>query len=318
MLVATVIVGSVASTARAQTAAVGYASERFNPVAPGNSWLVMDELKLEGPLGGGISFVSSYARHPVRVSLPGSSRTLSVVSDQAFVDVGLTVLIDRFRFTLDLPDPAYAAGQSGTLGAYKFNAPLVNFAKYPDKISDVRFAFDSRLLGSVDGPWRIGVSAQLFVPSGERADYVTDNTYRSVLRAQFAGNWGLLNHAAYLGVHIRPRDDSVQLSSPSLGGPRGSEFVFGFAAAPEFVLGSSGLHRLRVGPEVFGESAFKSAFGKSTTALEALLSANYTHTNRANGVVRLKLGVGRGLVSDFGAPTWRTVVGLEITGRVHR
>jgi hypothetical protein len=65
-------------------------------------------------------------------------------------------------------------------------------------IADMRLGLDSRLAGSVDGPLRFGFSAQLFVPSGERASYVTDDTYRGLLRVQFAGDWSGLSHAGYV------------------------------------------------------------------------------------------------------------------------
>jgi hypothetical protein len=301
----------------AQVAAVGFAAERFNPSAPGNSWSVMDELKLEGGLGAGVALVTGYSRYPVRASLPGNPRSLNVVSDQAFADVGLAIFFDRFRLTLDIPNPIYLTGQSGDLGATTFTAPSVDIAKYPDRVADMRLGVDTRIWGPIDGPLRLGVSTHLFIPSGERANYLTDNTYRGLLRILYAGNWGIVNHAGYVGVHLRPRDDSTTLTSPSLGGPRGSEIVFGLGIAPEATLASGSLDRIGLGPEIFGESAFKSAFGKSTTALEALLSAHYAHTNTHGAVFRLKLSVGRGLAAEFGAPTWRTVAGLEISDRIH-
>ena len=309
---------SFAWESRAQVAAEGFAVERLNPAAPGSLWLVMDDLKLDGPLGGGVSLVTGYARHPLRVSAPGSAGTLSVVSSEAFVDVGLAILYDRFRFTLDVPDPMYLSGQSGSVGNYQFTAPSVDVGKYPDKVFDFRFGVDSRLWGDVSGPLRLGLSAQLFVPSGERATYVTDGTYRALLRAQFAGDWGMLSHAGFVGVHVRPRDDSDTLSSASLGGPRGSEFVFGLAAAPQFDLSESGKTHAGLGPELFGETAFKNAFGKYTTALEALLSAHLTHVNDHGAVVRLKVGAGSGINAQFGAPSWRVVLGLEISDRIRK
>ena len=305
-----------ASHSPAQVAAEGYAVERFSPAAPGTPWLVMDDLRLDGPLGGAVSLVTGYARRPLRVSAPGSPESLSVVSDQAFVDVGLAILYERFRFTLDIPDPMYMAGKSGLVGGNQYTAPRLDIGKYPDKVSDFRLGVDSRLWGDVDGPFRLGLSAQLFVPHGERATYVTDATYRSVLRAQFAGRWGIINHAGFVGVHLRPRDDSDTIASPSLGGPRGSEFVFGLAVAPQTAFGGNGALRAGFGPELFGETAFKEAFGKYTTALEALLSAHLTHVNEHGALVRIKLGAGPGIHPQFGAPTWRMVLGLEISDRV--
>jgi len=306
---------ALAIAGRAQVAAEGYAVERLNPGAPGNSWLIMDDLKLEGPLGGAVSILTGYARRPLRVSALGNGQSLSVISDQAFVDVGLAILYDRFRFTLDIPDPLYLRGESGTVGNAAFTVPLVDVGRYPDKVTDIRWGADVRLWGDVRGPLRIGASAQLFVPSGERANYATDNTFRGLLRAQFAGNFGIFNHAGFAGVHLRPRDDSQKLGLPTLGGPRGSEFVFGLAAAPQLAVSKSGAASLGVGPELFGETAFKSALGKYTTALEALLSSHLTYFDAHGAQVRFKVGGGRGLNAQFGAPIWRMVLALEISDR---
>lgn len=133
------------SESHAQVAAEGYAVERLNPAAPGSPWLVMDDLKLDGPLGGGVSLTTSYARRPLRVSSTDGSQTLSVLSNQAFVDVGLAILYDRFRFTLDVPDPLYASGHSGTVGNVQYTAASLDTGKYPDKVFDFRFGVDARL-----------------------------------------------------------------------------------------------------------------------------------------------------------------------------
>ena len=311
-----VAVAGWVSESHAQVAAEGYAVERLNPASAGSPWLVMDDLKLEGPLGGGVSLVTSYARQPLRVSNPDGSQTLSVISNQAFVDVGLAILYDRFRFVLDVPDPLYITGRSGNVGNVQYTAPTLDPSKYPDKVSDFRFGVDARLWGVVNGPLRFGFSGQLFVPSGERDTYVTDGTFRGLLRALWAGNWGIVDHAGFVGVHLRPRDDSGTLGSTALGGPRGSELVFGLGLAPQFAVSTS--TRAGLGPELFGETAFKDAFGKYTTALETLLSANLTHVDEHGALVRFKVGGGPGINAQFGAPTWRMILGLEISDRVRK
>ena len=306
------------SGSHAQVAAEGYAVERLNPASPGSTWLVLDDLKLGGPLGGGVSLVTSYARRPLRASNPDGSQALGVISNQAFVDVGLAILYDRFRFVLDVPDPLYISGQSGTVGNVQYTAPSVDPGKFPDKVLDFRIGLDARLWGDVNGPLRFGISGQLFVPSGERATYVTDGTCRGLLRVLWAGNWGLVDHAGFVGTHIRPRDDSATLSSAALGGPRGSELVFGLGVAPQLALGTNDTTRAGLGPELFGETALKDAFGKYTTALETLLTAHLTHIDGHGALVRFKVGSGAGISAQFGAPTWRMVLGLEISDRVRK
>jgi len=313
---ALVAVLAVSTGSAAQVIAEGYTVERLNPGAPGNTWVMMDELKLEGPLGGAVSLVTSYARHPLRVSAPASAQSLSVISDQAFVNVGMALLYDRYRLTLNIPGPLYAGGQSGNLANTQFTAPSLDIGKVPDKVTDFTFGIDTRLWGTNLTPLRMGASAQLFVPSGEKANYGTDGTFRSVVRAQIAGNWGMFNHAAFVGAHLRPRDDSAKLGSPSLAGPRGSELIVGLALAPQMALSRDGKTSLGVGPELFAETAFKAAFSKYTTALEALLSSHLSYLDEHGSQVRFKVGAGRGLNAQFGAPTWRMVLGLEISDRI--
>jgi hypothetical protein len=297
--------------------AEGFAVERFVPAAPGARWLVLDDLALSGPLGAGVALTLGYARNPLRVTAPESVESVSVVSDQVLANVGLAVFYDRFRFTLDLPSPIYITGHSATLGEHQFIAPAVNLGKYPDKIVDVRFGVDTRLWGDLDAPLRLGLGTQFIVPTGETQSYVTDGTYRAQLALKFAGQLGPWNHAAFIGVHVRPRDDSAKLRSAALGGPRGSELVFGLAAAPEITLNRAANAHAGIGTELIGATTFHDAFGKYTTALEALLSAHFTRVNADGATVRAKVGAGPGLNARFGAPEWRMVLGLEISDRAH-
>jgi hypothetical protein len=296
---------AVSSRAVAQEQAKGFAVERFMPSAPGGGWLVMDDLALRGGLGGAVALTTGYARKPLRIASGGEH--LTVVSDQAFVDVGVAATFDRFRFYLNLGSPLSVVGQTGTVGNYRFERPAVGFGPNPDTISDVRLGLDARLLGEANGAFRLGLGVQLLANSGEREEYITDGTYRAMGRVLFAGDVGMFAYAGHLGVHVRPLDES---STP--GSPQGSELLFGVAAGPRIPITASGGTALVVGPELYGVSAFRSFFGARTTGVEALLGGRLEGTGDDGPQLRAKLGFGPGLSPHFGVPEWRMVFSVEL------
>jgi hypothetical protein len=299
-------VSAWSASARAQQPAQGFALERLYLSAPGGGWFVMDDLSMRGELGGATAVTSGYALRPLRVTDGVTHR--AVVSDEAFADVALAMTYERFRAYVDFNQPLLLAGQSGIVGGYVFMAPSVDPGSRPDLVSDVRIGFDARLACDAGAPFRVGVSAQLYFPNpteGGQADYVTDGAYRAMLRLLGAGDVGAFTYAAQLGVHVRPRDDS-----PVPGAPKGSELLFGAAVGARWPAWQGAA--FVVGPEVYGESAFRSFFGQDATAVEGLLTGRVEGTGDDGTQVRVKLGTGGGLDARFGAPEWRVVVGLEV------
>jgi hypothetical protein len=292
------------SLADAQQPVDGFAVERLYQSAPGAGWFVMDDLDISGRLGGAVSLASGYARNPLVVTGP-DGKQLAVVSEEAFVDFGAAITHDRFRGYIDFPVPLVLSGTSGTLGEYQFTAPSVTFGSNPDSVSDPRIGLDIRLLGEPGGLLRLGVGAQLIFPSGSRGDYVTDDKYRAMFKVLAAGDAGKYTYAGQLGVHVRTLNDA-----PVPGTPNGSEFIYGISGGRRFA-GSNGW-AVVAGPEIFGETAFRSFFS-GETGTEALLTARLEHNGTGRNL-RIKLGVGHALVQDFGAAQWRIVFGVEMFG----
>jgi hypothetical protein len=232
---------------------------------------------------------------------------LAVASKQAFADLGAAVTYNRFRFYANITNPLILYGKNGRVGAYDYTAPSVNIPGHPDLLPDMRLGIDVRILGQAKSAFRFGASAQLIVPSGDTEDYLTDGTYRGVVRALFAGDSGGFAYAGHLGAHIRPRNDH---DVP--GSPQGSELLFGLAAGPRVPLAWPGT-ALVMGPEVFGQSAFRSIFEKDTTGLEALLSARVELLRDGQQELHIKMGSGGGINAHFGTPEWRAVFGIEIS-----
>ena len=306
-LMAVAAASLIASRASAQQQAQGFAVERFYPSPAGAGWLVMDDLGMGGRLGGAMQLTTGYAMNTLRVS--DGAQHLNVVSSQAFVDFGISVVHDRWRVFLNIDAPLAVQGQSGTIGDVQYTAPDLTLGSHPDALADARLGVAARLYGQPDGPLRLGASAELVFPNGARGDYVTDDTFRAMLRALIAGDSGRLSYAGQLGVHIRPLDDA-----PIPGTARGSELLFGAAAGVRFSPGANRSWALIAGPEVYGASALQALDG-STTALEALLSARIEGTATRGRQLRFKLGAGGGLHPDFGAPEWRLVLAIELFNR---
>lgn len=304
-IAAAVIVGTV-TPARAQEQAQGFAADRLYTSAPGAGWTVMDDLAMHGGIGGVIAVTAGHAHRLWRVGDGG--QRFSLVSDQTSFDVAIALTYQRFRFHLGLTSPAQSKGNSGTIGDRAFEGPSLDLARSPDTLSDARLGVDVRLLGEATSALRLGAGAQLIVPSGERADYVTDGTYRAIGRLLLAADVGRIAIAAQLGVHVRPLDDA---QTP--GSPRGSELLFGVAAGPRF--GVARDTALVVGPEVFGETALRAFFGNTTTGVEALLTGRLERGSDDGPQLRFKVGAGGGLHPEFGAPAWRTLVSIEISDR---
>jgi hypothetical protein len=291
--------------ADAQQQPSGFAVERLYQSAPGGGWFVMDDLDISGRLGGAVSLTSGYARNPLVITSSDGKQKLAVVSEEAFVDIGGAVTHDRFRGYVNFPMPLLVTGTSGTLGPYQFTAPSVSLGTNPDSVSDPRIGLDARLFGRSGSLLRLGAGAQLIIPSGSRADYVTDARYRAMFRFLAAGDAGAFTYAGQLGVHVRPLNDA-----PAPGSPNGSEFLYGISGGRRFA-GPSGWSMI-AGPEIFGETAFHSFFS-GETGTEALLSGRLEHSGAGRNL-RIKLGVGHALVQNFGAAQWRIVFGVELFG----
>jgi hypothetical protein len=270
-------------SANAQQQTQGFAVERFYPSAPGGGWFVMDDLNISGGFGGAISLTGGYAQNPI-----------ALLSSQSFIDVGLAATYRRYRVYLNLPVPVAVTG-----------TPTVSPGTNPDTISDTRVGFDALLFGKPGDAVRFGAGAQLLIPSGARTDYVSDGRYRGMFRFLAAGDARGFTYAGQLGLHVRP----VEGSLPP-GGPDGNELLFGIAAGRKLSVRNG--WALIVGPEFFGETTVHS-FDRQT-GFEGLMTGRLEGTGTGKHM-RIKLGVGHGIVQSFGVPEWRILAGVELFGR---
>jgi hypothetical protein len=298
----------LAVPARAQQVAQGFAVERFYASAPGAGYFVMDNLSQHGGLAGTMGITFGYSRDALLLRAKASDRALAVIADRTFIDLGFAGTYDRVRLYFNFEMPLTAAGNSGQIGGYSFIAPTVNLSSHPDLISDARFGADVRLFGEPNGPARLGASAQIFFPNGDRDDYMSDDTFRAMLRALWAGDLGRFSYAGQLGVHVRPLNENIP------GSPRGSELLFGLAVGARAQLSAD--TSVVIGPELFGETALSGLLHGSTTGVECLIGSRLETPVDSQRTLRVKLALGGGLHPHFGAPEWRALVGLELFGDV--
>jgi hypothetical protein len=297
-----------ASADPAPAPAYGFGVERLYTSAPGAGWFVMDSLDMHGALGGVLAITGSYANEPLRIASADGSQRVPVVSSEASALLAAAVTYDRFRLSFTLDRLFVVTGRGATIGGYKYTAPAIDPGTSPDGFADSRVGIEARLLGSATSAFRLGLGAQLFIPSGDRDDYFTDATWRGMGRVLFAGDIGRLTYAGQLGIHIRTLNDE-----PAPGSPRGSELLYGIAGGVKLPVERAG-EVLVVGPELFGETALRDFFDRQTSDLEGLLSARFEplHAAPETANLRFKLGVGAGLDAHFGAPQWRTVASVEV------
>jgi hypothetical protein len=267
----------------------------------------MDSLDMHGGLGGAVELTTGYANDPLRVQAGVGGQSLAVVSTEAFLDFGLAATYDRYRVYANFTVPLRLTGDSGTEGDYSYTAPNVNLRSNPDDLADIRLGFDARFLGDARSRFRLGASAQIFVPNNSRANYITEDRIRAMGRFLVAGDEGIFTYAGQAGVHFRPLNDS-----PIPGSPQGSEFLFGIAGGVKIPVGPA--RRLVVGPEFYGASAFRSFMQEAETDKEWLVSARLEGTGNSGRQARVKLGVGGGINPQFGAPKLRVVLAVEFFG----
>jgi hypothetical protein len=305
LLAALFVFGFFVLIAEAQQQPSGFALDRFYQSAPGGGWFVMDDLDISGRLGGALSASSGYERNPLVITGPDGKQKLAVVSEEAFLDIGAAITHDRVRGYINFPIPLLLSGTSGTLGPYQFTAPSLSLGTNPDTISDPRIGVDVRLLGQPGGLLRLGAGAQVIIPSGSRADYVTDARYRGMFRFLAAGDAGAFKYAGQLGIHVRSLNEAPVPDSPN-----GNEFLYGISGGRRFAWPNG--WAVVAGPEIFGETAFH-ASSNGEAGSEALLTGRFERTGTGRNL-RIKLGVGHALVQNFGAAQWRIVYGVELFG----
>jgi len=285
------LMGVALSTGRAEAQTVvqpGFTVNRFEPSERGSDWFALESLDLrnKGAIRPTFGVVGEWVYRPLVIYKANDDVKASVVRNQFNIHPGLSfILWDRLRLAASLPVGIYQDGHSGTVnGAILYNSPPNEQA-----LGDLRLGLDLRLLGEYGDAFTAALGAQLWLPTGDQANYMSNNAVGVSPHLAIAGDVGALAYAAKIGY----RYDDVAAGGNQLN----------FAASAGFRVADG---KLVVGPEFFGSTDLDRAFEKVTTPVEGLLGFHY-----AAGDIKLGAGVGTGLTRGFGSPVLRTLATLE-------
>ncbi|HEX4338309.1 MAG TPA: OmpA family protein [Polyangiaceae bacterium] len=284
---------AVLLTARAGAAnSAGFTLDRLSPSDRGSAWFSLDSLDYSRHDKFALGVLGSYTHHPLVVYDLATGAKQTLVNQEFVAHIGGSYYFGNLaRIGLDIPALNVTDATARTVdGELYAPASGVHFG-------DLRLSGDIALLPA-DGPIRVGIGAQLTLPTGKSKGFAGDDKVGFIPRATAGGRIKWFEYGAQLGVNVR---GGANFSGQSVGSDAR------FAAAAGFTTEN---RRWLVGPEVFGRTSISGgSFSKQGTPVEALLGGHYFSA----GGVSAGLGVGTGLSRGFGAPDVRAVGSLEWT-----
>ncbi len=284
------IVATAASDARAQQQ--GFTASHFEPSERGSDWFANESLDLRGKFRPAIGVVGDYSYRGLVAYNPDGSIKNSIVEHALLTHVGASfVFVDRLRLSASIPFQLYGTGDSTDLNGVRYLSP-----KNEQGVGDLRAALDLRLLGEYGDAFTLGIGAQVFFPTGQQENYLSDGEFRIRPRAMVAGDIGIFTYAAQAGFFYTGRNERV--SGTNLGNQLSLGGAIGLRLANK---------KLTIGPEAWTTTVLDDAFGKFATPVEGILGAHYLIAD----AVRVGAGFGGGLTQGIGAPEMRGLLSLE-------
>jgi OmpA-OmpF porin, OOP family len=279
---------------RAEAQSAGLAVDRFEPAAKGSAWFTQDSLDLRGAARPAFGIVADYAYKPLVLYNTDGSERAAIVQDQLFLHVGASiVLFDRLRFAANLPVALFQDGNAGQLGTSTLTPPG------SAALGDLRLDADARLFGKNGDFITMAIGAQVWLPTGSRAQYAGDGGVRLAPHILAAGEAGPFAYAASLAFIYHNQDEAYA------GADVGGELALGGA------VGLLALHKhLLIGPELYGRTDVTNSgtfFAKAESPVEGLLGVHL-----AAGLFRFGIGGGTGFSEGIGSPQARVVGSIEI------
>ncbi len=294
-------------TAGAQAQQQGFAVDRFDPSERGSEWFALDSLDLRGNLRPAVGVAGDFAYRPLVFYKTDGTLGASLVRNQYFLHPGGSlVLWDRLRASLSFPvaifeDHGPAAGQI-TVNGVTYRGPSGANA------GDMRLTADVRLLGTYGQPFTLAFGAELFLPTGSRAEYTGDGYVRVEPRVIAAGQIDRFVYSARAGVLYTPLTEFFN------GSQLGSELLFGAAGGVKL---PSEHVDVVIGPELFGSTVLTGSggpFQTRNTPFELIFGGHLTFLRDW----RVGAGVGPGLGRGDGTPEVRVLGSIEWAPAIKR
>jgi OmpA-OmpF porin, OOP family len=278
-----------ATGARAQSAS-GFAVDRFEPGGAGSEWFSLESLDFRGEWRPAFNLVLDGAWKPLVVYDQSGNAVASLLRDQTVAHLGAAMVLNHFRFDVNLPVVLYQQGtEEGRqliLNGQAFQVPA------QAAVGDARLGADLRLYGKAGAPFIAALGVQVFIPVGGTNSYTDDGGWRVWPHLMMAGNADWFTWAARFGFHVRP---SSGVLAP------GDEVTAGLAA------GVRASPHVLIGPELYASTATAHAFQAVTTPVEVLLGAHFG----VGGGWSINVGAGPGLTDGLGSPVVRGLLSVQ-------
>ncbi len=282
----------VGTTARAFEPYQGFTLNRYNPSRGGSEFSANESLLFEGHTKVNFSVVSDLAFDPLILSQRSGERISPIVDKQFIAHVtGSVNFFDRLRLGVSLPVPFFQSGAALSTTAISYPAPRTA------TVGDLRLNADGLILrGSA---LRVALGLDVFLPTGQTSDYVSETAIRFSPRLSAAGNFKRLSYAAAVAYAYRPTITPSEVGGVSFGPELLTSAAVGVRVTP----------RIFVGPELFTSTVID-ANGDSpagATTAEAMLSGRAQVTEQW----KVGLGLARGLTQTVGSPVFRLLLSVE-------
>ncbi len=286
---------ALASAAPSAFAEGGFALNRLEPAPAGDVFVAVPSPFASGHLDVYAHSIFDYADKPIRTR----GDKLLIVSSQAFVRVDASLaLFDRVSFSVGLPFAVLQQGDATGIAGTTFTTLEAPAA------GDLRLGVRARLLGDDAGPFQLGLGGYVFAPTGSAEQYTSEGSVRVAPYLALGGRVGESVGFAY----------SVSGGAELHAGDAPHALRYGAAAA--LLLGRD---TFQVGPEVFGATPVGDG-RLSLSATPASAATEVTPATNLELLVTAKVrflrgftigaGVGPGLLSAIGTPSYRAVAML--------
>jgi outer membrane protein OmpA-like peptidoglycan-associated protein len=267
----------------------GFSLDRFQPSLPGDRFFGVEGGDPGGHLLPRLMLLGDYAYRPLSLySEPGDVRVGDIVKNQLLVHVAAGVTLwDRLLVAADMPLTLLLSGQSPP----GFQSPSGVAA------GDLRLSVRARLVGEARSPASLTLGGHVFVPTGNKDKFGSDDTVHGTPVLGFSGEIPMLAYAATAGVDIRKQADFGGIMSTV-----GTQLIFGGAVG--LLLADK---MLQIGPEVYGTTVMvgPNRFSRSTTNVEGILGLRA----RLAAFV-LGAGAGPGFTHGMGTPALRVLLSV--------
>ncbi len=263
----------------------GLALDQLQPTPAGDPFFAVASPVVPGHLVPRGFVMMAYAHQPLTLT-DGATNT-PVVSGQAFMHVNASLALwDRLLIYVTFP---FAVAQLGDP-----NDQGITF-KPGVAASDLRVGLRVRFYGEERDPFQIGVSADLYVPTGPKDSLAAEGSIRDMPQLLLGGQINRFVYSATFGAMIRASENPSALT---------------YAAALGVKLWDD---RIIVGPEFYGSTLLRGddvrVGERSAVPREAATNAELLFGGRVSVWKGLMFGaaVGPGLTKAIGTPSIRAL-----------